>query len=83
MPDSPSDRDRDPRDLRVRSLEVRVAVLEQIAASTDRRLDEILVQMREMRADMRTQLNIMMGGFGLMLTAYLALLAAIGRAVHW
>ena len=107
MPDSPADRERDPHDLepRVRSLEVSVARLEQIAAITDRRLDEILVQLREMRgefqaelrevrgefraeirdlrADLRTQLNIMMGGFGLMLTAYLALLATVGRAVHW
>lgn len=85
MPDSPTDSDREPLDLhrRVRTLEVSVARLEQIAVNTDRRLDQILVEMRETRADLRTHLSIMMGGFGLMLTAYLALLAAVGRVVHW
>jgi hypothetical protein len=48
---------------------------------------DMRAETREMRAEFRGEfrslLSNMMGGFGLMLTAYLALLAAVGRAVHW
>lgn len=58
------------------SMESRIAVLEQIAVSTDKSLREMHEDLREMRQDMKTML-----GLGLSATA--TLLAVLAHGFHW
>ena len=56
MPDSPTDSGPGPPRSRPAGGDAggQLSALEQIAVNTDRHLDQILVEMREMRADLRT-----------------------------
>lgn len=65
----------------------RIAVLEGIARSTKTALDRIERRLDLIEAsrqsDYRWLVDIMLGGFGLMLTSYPGLLGAIARGFHW
>ena len=69
-------------------------MLEEIARGTksaferiDRRLDRIDQRLdaiaTEQRSDYRWLLAIVLGGFGMMLTAYIGLLGVMAKGFHW
>lgn len=92
MPDTPVD-PTSPRSY-PSDMESRVAVLEQIARTTnatlermERRLDLIGVEFRasvaEQRADFRWLLGIMLAGFGTMIGLFAGLLGVMAHGFHW
>lgn len=75
-------------------MEARVAVLEHIAQTTaaaieriERRLDAVAADqradMRDIRADYRWLLGIMLGGFAALLGAFAGLLGVMAHGFHW
>jgi hypothetical protein len=61
-------------------MEARVAVLEQIAKNTEKVLDQMHADVRELRADQKTDFRIL---FGALIVATLGLAGLMARGFHW
>lgn len=69
------------------NMEPRVAKLEATTESILRELLEMRTDIRDIRRDMRSDfhwlLTLMIGGFGMTLTGFIALLGVLARGFHW